>query len=232
MNAKDRCEDRQALRLRQADRIDLPGEASGRIADRHWKRAYWEANKSYYCKLGKKPGNDFIHVFLARVLHRRLRLPGRRLVNFVIGQGDTLVTPLQSARAYAALANGGTLYEPRVAKAIVAPDGTVVRTFKPAKVGRVKVSRRSLKFVDQALIGTAKTGTTAWKFIDFPLDKVKIRSKTGSAEVHGKQSTSWVASYDKNYVVLMMVTQAGTGSGTSGPRGPQDLGGALRASRA
>jgi penicillin-binding protein 2 len=46
---------------------------------------------------------------------------------------------------------------------------------------------------------------------------VHIRSKTGSAEVHGKQSTSWVASYDKRYVVLMMVTQAGTGSGTSGP---------------
>ncbi len=81
----------------------------------------------------------------------------------------------------------------------------------------MKVSKSSLKYVDKALLGTAKTGTTAWKFIDFPLDKVTIRSKTGSAEVHGKQSTSWVASYDKKYVVLMMVTQAGTGSGTSGP---------------
>jgi penicillin-binding protein 2 len=104
-----------------------------------------------------------------------------------------------------------------VAKAIVGPNGKVIRTIKPAKVGRVKLSRKSLRYVDQALLGTAKTGTTAWKFIDFPLDKVHIRSKTGSAEVHGKQSTSWVASYDKNYVVLMMVTQAGTGSGTSGP---------------
>jgi penicillin-binding protein 2 len=93
----------------------------------------------------------------------------------------------------------------------------VIREIKPAKVGKVKLSAKSLKYVDQALLGTAKTGTTAWKFIDFPLDKVHIRSKTGSAEVHGKQSTSWVASYDKNYVVLMMVTQAGTGSGTSGP---------------
>jgi penicillin-binding protein 2 len=46
---------------------------------------------------------------------------------------------------------------------------------------------------------------------------VHIRSKTGSAEVYGKQSTSWVASYDENYVVVMMVSQAGTGSGTSGP---------------
>jgi penicillin-binding protein 2 len=45
---------------------------------------------------------------------------------------------------------------------------------------------------------------------------VHIHGKTGSAEVHGKQSTSWVATYDENYVVVMMVTQAGTGSGTSG----------------
>ena len=49
------------------------------------------------------------------------------------------------------------------------------------------------------------------------IDRIHIRAKTGSAEVYGKQSTSWVASYDKNYVVLMMVSQAGTGSGTSGP---------------
>ena len=46
---------------------------------------------------------------------------------------------------------------------------------------------------------------------------MQIRGKTGSAEVYGKQSTSWVATYDENYVVVMMVSQAGTGSGTSGP---------------
>ena len=197
--------------------VDLPGEASGRIADRHWKKAYWEANKGYYCKIGKKPGNDFLHVFAREFCVDGYAYRAGDAVNYVIGQGDTLVTPLQSARAYAALANGGTLYEPRVAKAIVGPNGKVIREIKPAKVGKVKLSSKSLEYVDQALLGTAKTGTTAWKFIDFPLDKVRIRSKTGSAEVHGKQSTSWVASYDKNYVVLMMVTQAGTGSGTSGP---------------
>ena len=197
--------------------VDLPGEASGRIADRHWKKAYWEANKGYYCKIGKKPGNDFLHVFAREFCVDGYAYRAGDAVNYVIGQGDTLVTPLQSARAYAALANGGTLYEPRVAKAIVGPNGQVIREIKPAKVGKVKLSSKSLEYVDQALLGTAKTGTTAWKFIDFPLDKVRIRSKTGSAEVHGKQSTSWVASYDKNYVVLMMVTQAGTGSGTSGP---------------
>ena len=46
---------------------------------------------------------------------------------------------------------------------------------------------------------------------------MQIRAKTGSAEVYGKQSTSWVASYTKDYAVVMMVSQGGTGSGTSGP---------------
>ncbi len=81
----------------------------------------------------------------------------------------------------------------------------------------MKASAASMRYVDQALLGTAQIGTMAWKMIDFPLDEVHIRSKTGSAEVYGKQSTSWVASYDENYVVVMMVSQAGTGSGTSGP---------------
>ena len=197
--------------------IDLPGEASGRIADRHWKRDYWKANKGYYCKVAKKPGYDFLHVFAREFCAEGFEYRAGDAVNYVIGQGDTLVTPLQQARAYAALSNGGTLYEPRVAKAVVGPDGAVIRKIPPKKVGKLKLSESSIKYVDQALLGTAKTGTTAWKFIDFPLDKVHIRSKTGSAEVHGKQSTSWVASYDKNYVVMMMVTQAGTGSGTSGP---------------
>jgi penicillin-binding protein 2 len=35
--------------------------------------------------------------------------------------------------------------------------------------------------------------------------------------VSGKLSTSWGATYDDNYVVVMMVSQGGTGSGTSGP---------------
>src|SRR4029078_4737649 len=75
----------------------------------------------------------------------------------------------------------------------------------------------ALRYDDSALLGSAKVRTMAWKMGGFPLDRIHIRSKTGSAEVYGKQSTSWVASYDKNYVVVMMVSQAGTGSGTSGP---------------
>ena len=197
--------------------IDLPGEASGRIADRQWKRDYYEANKDYYCRLGKKAGSDFLHRFAREFCVEGYAYRAGDAVNFAIGQGDTIVTPLQLARAYSALSNGGTLWEPRVARAIVDPQGKVIKEIKPKKVRNVKVAQRHLRYIDQALQGVSQRGTMAWRLIDFPLDKVQIRSKTGSAEVYGKQSTSWVASYDKRYAVVMMVSQGGTGSGTSGP---------------
>jgi penicillin-binding protein 2 len=100
---------------------------------------------------------------------------------------------------------------------VVGADGKVVKRIKPQVAGRIKASKASMRYVNQALLGTPKTGTLAWKFNGFPLDKVQVRGKTGSAEVQGKQSTSWVATFDDNYVVIMMVSQAGTGSGTSGP---------------
>ena len=199
--------------------VDLPGEAPGRIADRAWKLSYWKSMRSYYCKIDREGSakNDYLQLFAHEFCLDGNRYRAGDAVNFAIGQGDTIVTPLQLARAYGALSNGGTLYEPRVAKAIVAPDGTVLRRFQPVAAGHVPSSAAALKYVDNALLGTPKVGTLAWKFTDFPLDKVQVRGKTGSAEVYGKQSTSWVATYDKNYVVVMMVSQAGTGSGTSGP---------------
>ena len=173
--------------------------------------------KSYYCKLDEEPGSDFIHVFAHEFCLEGNYYREGDAVNYSIGQGDTIVTPLQLARAYAALSNGGTLWKPQLAKAIVSPSGKVVKRFKPKATAHVKASKSSMRYVDQALLGTPKVGTLAWKFIEFPLDKVHVRGKTGSAEVYGKQSTSWVATYDENYVVVMMVSQAGTGSGTSGP---------------
>ncbi len=197
--------------------IDIPGEASGRIADRAWKREYWKSMKDYYCKIGKKPGSDFLHRFAREFCVEGFAYRAGDAVNFAIGQGDTAVTPLQLARAYGALANGGTLYEPRVAKAIVSPEGKVIKKFAPKVQARVPVKKDILRYIDDALKGVATDGTMAWRLVGFPLDKVTVRAKTGSAEVYGKQTTSWVASYTKDYVVLMTVSQGGTGSGTSGP---------------
>lgn len=200
--------------------VDLPGEAAGRIADRKWKRDYYEAMKDYYCELGEEPrqeeAQDFVHRFAKEFCVEGFAYRAGDAVNFAIGQGDTILTPLQLARGYAAISNGGKLLAPRVAKAVVSEDGTVLKRIPPKVTGRVDVTQASLDYVDEALLGVPKDGTLAWKFLDFPLDRVHIRGKTGSAEVYGKQSTSWVATYDDTYVVVMMISQGGTGSGTSG----------------
>ena len=205
--------------------IDLPGEASGRIADRSWKLAYYKSQKHYYCGIASRPQSapqnkdisDFVYRFSQEFCAEGYAYRAGDAVNFAIGQGDTIVTPLQLARGYAALSNGGTLFAPahrqgdrRHRRHADPPD--------PAQeVGRVDVPKRTFDYIDTALQGVTRVGTMAWRMGGFPLDDVTIRSKTGSAEVYGKQSTSWVASYTKDYVVVMMVSQGGTGSGTSGP---------------
>ncbi len=204
--------------------VDIPGEASGRVGDRVWRASYYKEMKGYYCSMDRKgtATTPFLKLYAHEFCLEGNYFRQGDAANFTIGQGDTIITPLQLARAYAALSNGGTLYAPRIGKAVVAPDGTVVKRIPPQVVGHAKVTKQAIDYVDNALLGTVRSdgawnGTLAWKFGDFPLDQVQLRGKTGSAEVEGKQSTSWVATYDKNYVVVMMVSQAGTGSGTSGP---------------
>src|SRR5690606_3003084 len=168
--------------------IDLPGEAAGRIADRKWKRAYYEAQKDYYCGIAEDPpadASDFLRRFSREFCIEGYAYRAGDAVNFAIGQGDTMVTPLQLARAYAAFANGGTLWEPRIGKAVVDPEGNVVKRIKPKVQARVKAPKAVIDYIDDALKGVTRQGTMAWRMSGFPLDEVEIRSKTGSAEVYG-----------------------------------------------
>lgn len=200
--------------------IDIPGEAPGRIADRAWKRGYYDSMKDYNCAIAAKPQDadtsDFVYKYAREFCVDGYAYRAGDAANFSIGQGDTIVTPLQLASGYAAIANGGTLFAPTIAKALVSPSGEVLRRFTPRKTGNVHVPKNDLGYIDEALKGVTRVGTMAWKMGGFPLDDVVIRSKTGSAEVYGKQSTGWVASYSDDYVVVMMLSQAGTGSGSVG----------------
>lgn len=199
--------------------IDLPGEASGRIADREWKLAYWNQMKGYYCAMAQKSNapTPFLRAFAPEFCSGGYTYNPGDAANFSIGQGDTLVTPLQLARAYAAISNGGTLYQPSIGRAIVSPSGDLIKNIEPVVSGHIPSSQSALQYVDQALTTTLQPGGTLyWKFGNFPLGQVPIRGKTGTAEVLGKQTTGWVATYSKDYVVVMMISQGGTGSGSSG----------------
>jgi penicillin-binding protein 2 len=198
--------------------VDLPGEASGRIADREWKQEYFDEQKDYYCKLADSPPadtSDFLKQFSLEFCTDGYRYRAGDAVNFAIGQGDTTVTPLQMATVYSALANGGVLWQPHVAKSLIAPNGKSKPI--PRKVAaRLPVPSSTLQYIDNALKQTVRSGTAAWKFTGFPLDRVPVRAKTGTAEVYGKQTTAWLASYTDRYAVVMMISQGGTGSGAAG----------------
>src|SRR3546814_13117238 len=82
--------------------IDITGEAPGRIADRKWKKQYYESQKDYYCDLAKNPPTD-ASAFLKKI-SRDFCLEGFAYragvaVKFSIRQGETIVTQLQHARS-------------------------------------------------------------------------------------------------------------------------------------
>lgn len=211
--------------LGQATGIDLPGEATGRVADRAWRQSYWETTRAETCARAADGYPDVADRTRAAYLTELARencADGWRLragdaVNAAIGQGDSLVTPLQMAVAYAAIANGGTRWQPRVGKAVVGADGAVIRELEPISAGTLPVSAANLDYVRDALYAVPRTGTGAAAFAGFPLDQVPIGAKTGSGEVYGGQTTSWFAAFSDRYVVVMVVEQGGTGGETSGP---------------
>ncbi|MFE0453245.1 penicillin-binding protein 2 [Streptomyces sp. NPDC058914] len=196
--------------------IDLPNEVAGRVPDREWKQSYWEANKDAWCKSGKKDGSYVEKIAYENCLEGNKMRAGDE-INYSIGQGDTLVTPIQMATIYAAISNGGTLYDPTVGKAIVSADGKQVTEIKPQSHGKLPVSKKTLAQMDDALEGVATRGTAAWRFGGWPQDEIPMHAKTGTAEVYGKQTTSWFATYTKDYAIVMTISQGGTGSGASGP---------------
>jgi len=196
--------------------IDLPNEVAGRVPDREWKQRYWEANKDAWCKTGKKDGDYVEKIAYENCLEGNKMRAGDE-INYSIGQGDTLVTPIQMATIYAAISNGGTLYTPTVGKAVISPDGKKVEEIEPKSHGRLPVGKQTLAQMDEALAGVATRGTAAWRFGGWPQDEIPMHAKTGTAEVYGKQTTSWFATYTDDYAIVMTISQGGTGSGASGP---------------
>jgi penicillin-binding protein 2 len=89
-----------------------------------------------------------------------------------------MVTPLQLLNAYAALANGGRLYQPQVVRQVIGPDGEVVRPFAPKLIRKLKADASVLKVMRVAarqVVTSRHTGNLA----DLP---IVVAGKTGTAE--------------------------------------------------
>jgi penicillin-binding protein 2 len=203
--------------------VDLPEQSAGSVPTRQWLYYLWKDNAHTgqdWCKYGKEYGSYVQGLEYQDCHYGWVWEPGDAAIA-AIGQGYVTVTPLQLANAYAALANGGTLYSPRVGEALLSPSGKVVQKINPPVIRHLPVARSTLAYIRNALRGVVTQGTAASAFGGFPLSKVCVAGKTGTAQVFRQQATSVFASFapcsHPKYVVVVMVPGAGYGADTSAP---------------
>ncbi|HUP69840.1 MAG TPA: penicillin-binding protein 2 [Acidimicrobiales bacterium] len=144
-------------------------------------------------------------------------------VNLSIGQGETVVTPIQLANAYAAFANGGKLFEPKVAARVLDGRGEAIREIGPKTLREVPLDPNVRAPILQGLRGAVfdPTGTAAGAFAGFPLDVLSVAGKTGTAQVSGRQDTALFAAVapveNPQYVVAVVMEESGFGGSAAAP---------------
>jgi len=200
-----------------------------------FKHALEKSSNSYFIQVGLLTGADRI-VELAQRFHfgQKCNLPTRQetkgdmptldrihhdwregdTANICIGQGEVAVTPLQMATAYSAIANGGTLYWPRLVSRVEPQDpasGEAAINY-PAGVVRdhIGVSKHSLKVLFDAMLGETEEGTGKNTLVD----GLDICGKTGTAQVQDSSGNLigynfWFGSFapyqNPKYAVMVMV---------------------------
>jgi penicillin-binding protein 2 len=146
-------------------------------------------------------------------------------LQMAFGQGDTVITPIEQAVAYATFANGGTRYAPQVAAAIVSPTGKVVKKFAPQVTGHVNLPASTYQAMLTGFEGVINDapGGTASEVASLKNFPGGLAGKTGTADTEqGKEPTGWFVGWGPTagpaqYVVVCVIDQAGFGATAAAP---------------
>ena len=195
--------------------IDVGGEVEGLVPDPAWKRTAFEDSPDPLDK-SWKPGDS---------------------INLSTGQGNLLVTPLQMARAYAAIANGGRLVTPRIGRRVLDATGRPLKSLiDDTARRRLGVAPESLDALRDGLLAAANSpdGTSTAVFGSLPPD-ARVAGKTGTAENETGVDHSWYVGYapadDPRIVVAVVIEQGGQGANAAAPAACQTITTFLRAGR-
>jgi penicillin-binding protein 2 len=147
---------------------------------------------------------------------------GFEQIQLAIGQGAFLGTPLQLTNAYAAIGNGGTLWQPRIVTSAVLPDGREVASVEPTVVRQVGVAPDDLAFVTDTLVAVTTfsygTGTAAFSGFGVP-----VAGKSGTAETGTPDPHAWFPAFAPADAPTIAVTTVlphiplGTGGSDAAP---------------
>jgi penicillin-binding protein 2 len=144
-----------------------------------------------------------------------------------IGQGETLVTPIQVANFIAAIGNGGTFYRPQLVERIEPPGEEPTFVFEPEVTGELPLSPENLLIIQEAMQsvvtnprGTARSVLGPWS----TSNRIPIAGKTGTAEDPPRDPHAWFAGYTyagrenrPDIVVVVVAENAGEGSEVAAP---------------
>ncbi len=209
-----------ARRLSFGDRtgIDLPFEQPGLVPDREW----FQLNQQNQTGLVRAEGG----------------WSGGDLMNIATGQGALSVTPLQMAVAYAALVNGGTVWEPRVVDSVRDAENNLLFTNVPSaadkidfRPGLVDELKADLNRVLNSATGTAKKAFEGFCDAGVPDAECaalqEVGGKTGTAEIRQATDlvdaidTAWFVGAaplsDPRWVVAVVIDQGGSGGRVAAP---------------
>ena len=177
--------------LGQATGLEGFDEATGLVPDADWKSN--TVHESWY------PGDT---------------------VNMAIGQGYTLVSPLQMAVIYAAIGNGGTLYQPQAVLRVDASETESEIGYTSHAQRRLPISEDTLHTIQSALenVPTDPRGTAIEAFSGFP---IIVAGKTGTAEHAEEEPHAWFAGYapadNPQIAIAVIVEEGGEGSKMAAP---------------
>lgn len=174
--------------------INLPGESAGFLPSKVWQRQ----------TLGE-PWRD------------------GDTCNLAIGQGALQVTPLQMAMLTAAIANGGTLYSPRLVLAKRAENEPEFQEIPPVIAGRMDCSAQNLAMVKNGMRDAVQSEEGTGRLARLP--GVIMAGKTGTAEYgrkDTKQNHGWMILFapfeQPRYAVAIVMDDAISGGISVGPR--------------
>ena len=190
--------------------VDLPGEVSGQIDSQALRQVQHSSNPQAFPNPTYYAGDN---------------------IEMAFGQGETVVTPIGEAQAYATFADHGTRYAPQVAAGVVSPEGKLLKQFPPQVIGHQTISESTYNAMVQGFQGAINdpSGTAYQTFqadSHVPEDSFPLAGKTGTADIgRGAEPNAWfvgfgptnAAASEPEYVVAAVVTHGGYGAQAAAP---------------
>lgn len=170
------------------------GQKIGARALLSWAKRFGLGARTGILLNGEAEGRIPTDEYMEQTYHRHIL--GGDLANLSIGQGDILISPLQMAQAMGALANGGILYQARIARQVQTLNNEVVYVYNPRAKDVLKLGAVTIEELRKGMMSVVSspngTGGAA------ELKNIKVAGKTGTAQWGPKKkerTAAWFAGF-------------------------------------